>query len=71
MIIGFYRKTAETLVNGQEKFLMEDVAWMLTVFVEVKEFCQGISIIMGFTEALWTLLSSLEASLAILMTLEG
>lgn len=36
VIIGFYRNTTEALVNGQEKFLMEDVAYMLTVFVEVK-----------------------------------
>lgn len=60
MVIGFYRNTAEALLYGQEKFLMEDVAWMLTVLVEVKECYQDISMIRGFTEALWTLLSSLE-----------
>lgn len=53
------------------KFLMEDVTCVHTVFAEVKEFYQCISMTMGFTEALWTLLSSLEVSLAILMILEG
>lgn len=28
---GFYWSTIQALLNGQEKFLIEDVAWMLTV----------------------------------------
>lgn len=68
---GFYWNAAEALLNGQGKFLLKMLPGCRLCWQEAEGCCQGISKIVGFTEAVLPLLSSLEASLAILMALRG